>query len=188
MEERKQPSPTKLAVRCAGGWGLLLGTMLAVMVLPASRLRASGTQPCSDSGCDCGVLLWRLIPFLALVVSGGAIAWRTRRRLERGVREGIWQNDELEPLRNWIDHCWIKRLIWLPMICGVVSLIAARDWHSMGMLYVFMLPSTARTGIGTCLQPVQSVTAQNWDWHTWPRLRSEHWGHGCATDGNSAAG
>ena len=175
MDAPNQSSPMKLALRCTTGLSIMVGSMFTVMLLPAKVLRPSGTAPCSDSTCVCTALFSSmLLTWLALLIGGAVIATRAEGRLKRGVRDEIWQEDQLAPMRAWVDRPLAKAVAFLPILGWGGCLIADHRSALFGMLLLFLQPTLTLSRWSALLTPVQRGLVQ--DWHTWKPFQSEHWG------------
>jgi hypothetical protein len=165
-----------LALRCAGGLAVMIASMFAMMLLPARLLRPSGAAPCSDSGCS-ALLSPILLTWLALLIGGAVTAARAEGRIKRGIRDGTWQEEELNPLRVWIDRPSIKMITLLPLLGWVGYLVDDHRLSLVGMLPLFLHPALMPSRIDAMLRPVVPRGPAQ-DWHTWKPLQSGYWASG----------
>ena len=158
-----------------------------MLLLPAKLLRPSGTEPCPDSSCVCAALFSPImLTWLALIIGGGVVASRAESRIKRGVRDQIWQEDELASLQTWIDRPLTRVVAVLPVL-GLAGFLIADPDHRLTvvlrMLFIFLLPTLTLSRWSVVLRPVQQGLTQ--DWRTWKPLQSGHWGERRAPGENS---
>ncbi len=190
MDALNEPSPMKLGLRCMLGQSVVIACMFAMMLLPAKLLRPLGTEPCSDFSCARAALFSPImLTWLALSIGGIVVEARAEGCLKRGVRNRIWQEDELAPLREWVDRPLTKVIAFLPVLGGVGFLIADRRLTLLfGMFPLCLHTTSALSRLSVMLKPAHQGLTQDWqlDWHGWKPLQSGHWGERHALDENSS--
>ena len=130
-----------------------------------------------------------MLTWLALIIGGTMIASRAEGRIKRGIRDRIWQEEELASLQTWIDSPRTKIIAFLPILALAGFLIVDhRTTLLFGMLPLCLHTTSTLSRWSVLLNPYQQGLTQDWhlDWHTWKPLRSGHWGEGCVPGENSS--
>ncbi|WP_158793428.1 hypothetical protein [Granulicella sp. L60] len=180
MKELTQTSPMRLA-----GW------VGAGSLLWASAFLLGFTHaPCKPIGfCGEGAALWggRLLVFLGLacLLGGFALVFWAERKLKLGMKEGVWSEAELEPLRRRLDHpVWG----WLGVVgmIGVVAVLVlyARGSVHLPLFYLLLFPFQNFNRVKQIVKRAQNEgvgAGALRDWRSFRPIRSEHWGEATGT-------
>ncbi len=130
-----------------------------------------------------GSFLWvnrlRMFIFLAPLVSGGTILFLAERSLKRGLKAGVWSDEELTPVRRLVSGPGWKgaTLVLLGAYAvAIIFSIVAGHFHGLTLLYVLLLPSLAMTRLKQLLVPRTSDANPLQDWKNFKPMQSKHWG------------
>lgn len=180
MSAQNQPTPRQLAKRIAAGMSISMASLLGIALTSSKHLQE----------------IWRLhtmrlpigFALLALFFRGQWIALGAEGLLQQGIRDEKWLENQLEPLRLWINRRQVTLATFILMIAGIVwcgadllSMGADDSWGPFIILIFFAayLPTILR--LKTMLRPPSQSAFTNVK-----PFQSEHWGEGRAPDENSS--
>jgi len=116
---------------------------------------------------------WAFVPLFG----GGAIFLLSHRQLKLGIRNELWTDAELEPLRKRSAHPAWTVLFLLVFAAFIVCNIVTNFHRGSYLLWALLLPLQMMLGLQQMVRPSHSMgdggllNLQNSN-----RIRSEHWG------------
>ena len=139
--------------------------------------------------CPCVALLsvpsWRAVAqswhgteiwtFLCLAALSFAIWLSADWRLSRGIRDGIWQESDLTPLRTLLGRREIGAIVWIPAAVWLVFLVVAHNpWREIGWAGCYLVPLQVLWQLRVLLAPRRETKLR--ERPAYKPLQSEHWG------------
>jgi hypothetical protein len=156
MKKPGQMSPMRLAC-----WDLI-GSLLVVTAFAQTLIHVllGSARPWS------GKWIW-LGPF---VLGVGIVLMA-----ERQLRDRIWTDEELGPLRRFLNHSAWNVLVLIPFFVLLIMLSIRRLDHHMVAWVFLILPSQTVLRLKQIVKP--KVTSERLlAWESFAPVRSEHWG------------
>jgi hypothetical protein len=145
------------------------GSLLAASAILTERLPVlRPTGPTILSG-----RAWDLLPFLIPFVAGVAITLWAERRLRKGIKESVWADAELAPIRLRLESpMWIWLVIGMSVPCIV--------WYARGLqhpvtIVVLLFPLQTPMRLHQILKSRQDSPGSLLSEEFAP-IRSEYWG------------
>jgi hypothetical protein len=166
-------SPMRLA--CWAGISSLI-SVCPFLLIPTRIFRLPpGAAPCEVGGVSMG-RWWPFLLLLAPLLIGCVISLRAEKRLRKGIKENVWTEMELTPLRQRLRSPVWGVLAGAPiMVFCVLILPKAHGLHYSGLLLTLIMPLQTIGRIYQIVKPAVSSTGLL-EKRSLAPIYSEHWG------------
>jgi hypothetical protein len=168
MNVPESSSPKRLACWAGVGSALVASSILTVF-MPIPRLSGADDSAWAFLWKDLLRLLACFVPFLIGIV----ILSRAERRLSRGIKNDLWTDEELEPLRRRLAHpAWtIVSLLFIAAFIG-----NAIVYGGFTLVWALIVPVQQISRLRMMLKTKQVAGGGLQDWRNFKPIQSEHWG------------
>ena len=123
---------------------------------------------------------YQLLCALVPLILGTFLGWRYSSFVVKGVRNGIWTEEQLEQARIWIESRPVT-ILQTAFILAFLAVLIAKifDHHhggSLSLSYTFIYALNPLSAMRRALRKPQTPTHPI-DWGQLQPLHSDHWGH-----------
>ena len=167
MKGALRPSPMMYASCTWVGSLLVLGVFTQVLVDVLRMVGGHGTGGPFRSD------RLGLVGFLVAFLCGAGISLMAERRLRNGVRDQVWTEEELEPLRRRFDHPAWTVLAWVPSV--MLFVVFFNRQHLASLCLMLILPLQTGHRLRQILER-EVGSGSPAEWRSFKPIQSEHWG------------
>jgi len=152
-------SPNQLA--CVTLFGGILSASIFI-ILPRASFRDN-------------IFLWLALT-LAPCIVGFWLMLSAGKELKLGMENERWPSEQIEKLRSIIDSPFVTALIFFLFIAYIVLALPSHHPTARAIGWAIFMPLQALNQLRMACRRPQKPT-QPVDWHSFPPIQSEHWGH-----------
>jgi hypothetical protein len=122
---------------------------------------------------QCSDMAVRAMFLLPSILVGLVLCVPARRHLKRGIKNEIWNQQEMDSLRSFAESRSVSVLIWV-LFAGFITALLTE--HFQGLGWFFFALSQWLTTFRNAMRRQPSNTDHQPIWSNIVPLRSKHWG------------